>query len=282
MLADSSRFITGKDQFMTKHIDDQTITDFRASGVTVLRGVFLDWVETLRAGTAWNIENPGLSARSYQGENGEGLFHSDYCNWQRVIEYQDFIFNSPVAEIAAELMLSKTVRLFHEHILIKDAETDVGTPWHQDQPYYCVAGPKTVSLWIPLDPVSRDRTLEFVAGSHEAGNSYQPQYFDGRPLNEDDILAPVPDIDANRVAYDIRGWEVLPGDAVAFDYRTIHGAPANHSCTQRRVFSLRLIGDNAQFVLREGMKTSPPFPDVSLECGAPLEGEEFPLLFPRD
>ena len=29
--------------------------------------------------------------------------------------------------------------------------------------------------------------------------------------------------------YEILGWAVKPGDAVAFDYRTIHGAPANTS-----------------------------------------------------
>jgi len=264
---------------MPYQIDKNTLADFHRDGVTVIRGAFKDWVETLRAGVKFNIDNPGPSGRSYQGEEGGGRFLSDYCNWQRIPEYRDFIFNSPAAGIAAALMGSKTVRLFHEHVLVKEAAAGVATPWHQDAPYYCVQGPKTVSLWLPLDEVPRERTLEFVAGSHTSGTLFQPQYFNGKPINENDGLSSIPDINAERENYDIRGWALEPGDAVAFDYRTIHGAPANTSpSTQRRAFSLRLVGDDAKFVRRDGMATSPPFPDVKLVDGEALGGEEFPLL----
>ena len=93
-------------------------------------------------------------------------------------------------------------------------------------------------------------------------------------------LDPIPDIDANRDASDIRGWALTPGDAVAFDYRTIHGAPVNESpSAQRRAFSLRLVGDGATFVRRAGMATSPPFPDVTLQHGDDLSAApEFPAL----
>lgn len=264
---------------MSHSLDDNSVAEFHEHGVTVIRGAFADWIETLRAGVKFNLENPGPSGRSYTGDDGGGRFLSDYCNWQRIPEYRDFIFNSPAARIGARLMQSDSVRLFHEHVLVKEAKAGVATPWHQDAPYYCVAGPKTVSLWIPLDDVPRERTLEFVAGSHRAGKLFQPQYFNGNPINEGDGLDALPDIDGNRAAYDIRGWAVAPGDAVAFDYRTIHGAPVNNSpSAQRRAFSLRLVGDGATFVRREGMATSPPFPDVALAHGDDLDIAEFPML----
>ena len=101
-------------------------------------------------------------------------------------------------------------------------------------------------------------------------------------MNEDDGLETIPDINGNRDAYDIVGWAVEPGDVVAFDYRTIHGAPANTSATsERRAFSLRLVGDDVRFVRREGIVTSPPFPQVTLENNAPLAGDEFPVLIDR-
>ena len=179
-------------------------------------------------------------------------------------------------------MGSNTVRLFHEHVLVKESSTDVPTPWHQDMPYYCVDGSKTVSLWIPLDEVARENVLEFVAGSHLWGRYYRPQRFSGQALNENDGLETIPDINGNRNDYRIVGWPVSPGDAIAFDYRTLHGAPANTSATTaRRAFSLRLVGDDARFVRREGIKTSPPFPDVSLESGALLHGPQFPILYRR-
>jgi ectoine hydroxylase-related dioxygenase (phytanoyl-CoA dioxygenase family) len=262
------------------HIDSQTIDDFHTDGAAVLRGVFRNWVETLRKSVDFNMAEPSADGKIYVGDNGGGRFLSDYCNWQRIPEYRDFIFKSPAAEIAAELMQCETVQLFHEHVLVKEAQAGVPTPWHQDQPYYCVEGPKTVSLWIPLDEVPRERSLEFVAGSHRQGKLYRPQRFNGQPLNDNDGLDAIPNIDGHRGDYDIKGWALSPGDAVAFDYRTVHGAPANTSASaQRRAFSLRLVGDEARFVRRDGIVTSPPFTDIKLEDGAALEGPEFPVLY---
>ncbi len=268
---------------MTVALDPATLDAYRTTGAAVLRGVFSDWVETLRAGIAANRDDPAPNARVYTGEGGGGRFFVDYCNWARFEDYRRFIFDSPAAEIGAALMETDTVQLFHEHVLVKEAATGVPTPWHQDAPYYCVDAARTLSLWIPLDPVPRETTLEFVAGSHEWGKRYRPQRFNGEALNAHDGLEEIPDIDGNRDAHDIVGWALEPGDAVAFDYRTIHGAPANTDPTrQRRAFSLRLLGAGARFRRREGLVTSPPFPEVTLRDGEPLTGPQFPVLRGQD
>ncbi len=263
---------------MSTPLAPDRLQEFDRLGATVLRGVFADWVDTLRAGVAANMADPDPTARIYKSEDGSGEFFIDYCNWARIPDYRDFIFNSPAAEIGAQLMQSQLVQLFHEHVLVKAAASPFPTPWHQDAPYYCVQGPKTLSLWIPLDEVPRATTLEFIAGSHKWGKSYRPQRFDGTPLNADDGLEELPDIEADRAAFDIIGWAVSPGDAIAFDYRTVHGAPANPNGDQRRAFSLRLVGDDARFARRPGLTTSPPFPKVTLQDGDRLRGEDFPIL----
>jgi len=266
---------------MSVYLDEQILSRFNRDGATVLRGVFAGWVDVLRRGIATNMDEPGPYGKIYQGEDGGGRFLSDYCNWQRIPEYRSFIFNSPAAQIGAQLMQSPSARLFHEHVLVKEAEAGVATPWHQDYPYYCIDAMKTVSLWIPLDDVPRERTLEFVAGSHLSGKFYRPQRFNGQPLNDNDGLEEIPDIDNHRQDYSIIGWALKAGDAVAFDYRAVHGAPANTSKTSaRRAFSLRLVGDDARFRRADNLVTSPPFPDVQLKHGDPLTGEDFPLLFP--
>ena len=91
-------------------------------------------------------------------------------------------------------------------------------------------------------------------------------------------MALQPDIDAKREDLDIVGWEMEPGDAIAFNFRTLHGAPANNSTSRRRVISLRWVGDDAVFVKRRGT-TSPAFPDLTYEDGAPFKGQEFPILY---
>lgn len=174
--------------------------------------------------------------------------------------------------------IASAVRLFHEHVLVKEPGADVNTPWHHDMPYYCVDTVNTVSLWIPVDDVPRERTLEFVAGSHRWGTLYRPDRFNGDALNPGDGLPQIPDIDGDRSAYTILGWALQAGDAVAFDFRTVHGAAANHSThQQRRALSLRLVGDDARFRRPAGV-SSPPFRGVTLAQGAALDGPEFPLI----
>src|SRR5262245_37219540 len=195
-------------------VPDAVVDAFRSDGAVLLRGCFADWVETLRAGVARNLEAPSPDARVYDGSHGKGRHFGDYCNWDRIPEYRRFIFESPAARIAAHLMNSRSVRLFHEHVLVKEPDSDVPTPWHHDQPYYNVDGTQTCSLWIPLDHVPRDTSVEFVAGSHRWGRWFRPERFNRAPLNADDGLEPVPNIDGHREEYRILGWEMAPGDAV--------------------------------------------------------------------
>jgi ectoine hydroxylase-related dioxygenase (phytanoyl-CoA dioxygenase family) len=261
-------------------VDDATVAAFQADGAVVLRGVFAAWVEPLRAGVEANIAAPGVDVRIYEG--GRGRFFGDYCNWQRIPEYRDFVFRSPAARVARRLMGSGSVRLFHEHVLVKEPGAEVPTPWHHDQPYYCVDGRQNVSIWMPLDPVARDTVVEFVAGSHRWGRWFRPERFNRTPLFEDDPLEPIPDIEAARGDYRILGWDLAPGDAVAFHFLTLHGAPANKSKNRRRrAFSSRWIGDDAVFARRKGT-TSPPFRDVRLAPGDPMDAPEFPLVISAD
>ncbi len=105
-----------------------------------------------------------------------------------------------------------------------------------------------------------------------------PERFDATALNEGDGLEPVPDIEAKRADYDIRGYDLEPGDAIAFSFLTLHGAPPNRSATlARRAFSSRWVGDDARFARRHGT-TSPPFREVDLKPGAPLDNPAFHLV----
>lgn len=264
--------------YIETEIDQATIDAFQKDGVALLRGVFQDWVETLRAGIEKNMAKPSWRERTYQPDGSPTRFFQDYLVWDRVKEYRDFIFTSPAAAVAAQLMGAQTVRLFHEHVLVKEPGTTVATPWHQDMPYYCLEGSQTCSLWVALDEVSRDVAVEYVAGSHRWGRQFRPDRFDGTALTEGDMREGVPDIEANRPAYDIRGWDMAPGDAIAFDYSTIHGAPANLNAERRRrAFSLRLVGEDA--VYQEKGTHSPPFPDIGLRPGDALAGDQFPVLW---
>jgi ectoine hydroxylase-related dioxygenase (phytanoyl-CoA dioxygenase family) len=185
-----------------------------------------------------------------------------------------------MGECAARLMRSRTARIFHEHVLVKEPGNSMKTPWHQDQPYYLVDGRQSVSFWVPLDHVPRAISVEYVAGSHKWGKDFRPQRFDGTSLYQGDTSEAVPDVEAKREDWPVLGFDMAPGDAVAFDFRTLHGAPANFTPNRRRAISFRWVGDDAVFAQRAG-RTSPPFPGLAFVHGAPFEGPDFPVVWPR-
>ncbi|MFM2078122.1 MAG: hypothetical protein RJA49_2012 [Actinomycetota bacterium] len=210
----------------------------------------------------------------------DGAFVEDFCNWQRLPEMERFIRDSGAARIAGELMGARTVRLYHDHVLVKEPGTRQRTPWHQDQPYYNVAGRQNVSMWCPVDPVARESTLEFVRGSH-LGPWFMPRTFlDGQAKwFPDGALAELPQIDDNP-DFDVIGWDLAPGDAVFFHMLTLHSAGGVPSANRRRVLSVRFLGDDMVHAVRP-WTTSPPFPGLTDELpdGAPLAHPLFPVLW---
>jgi ectoine hydroxylase-related dioxygenase (phytanoyl-CoA dioxygenase family) len=259
-------------------VDPADIAAFQKDGAIVLRGVFTRWVEKLRAGTETLMAAPSPLERSYQPADGSARFFQDLCNWARVEPYRNFVLHSPAGAIAASLMGSRSARFFHDHVLVKEPGTSLVTPWHQDLPYYCVGGAENVSFWIPLDPVPRATSLECIAGSHAWGVTHKPQRFDGTDLYPDDDRTAMPDFNADRDKYRVLGWHLEPGDAIAFAFGVVHGAPGNSSPHRRRVFSARFVGDDAVFIDRKG-RGSPPFRHVTLPDGTALDGPDFPVVF---
>ena len=178
-------------------------------------------------------------------------------------------------------MNSKSSRFFHDHVLVKEPGSSIKTPWHQDKPYYCVDGKQSVSFWIALDDISKEGCLECISGSHLSNILHKPKRFNGNDLYENDNSIEVPDINANRNDYKILSWEIKAGDAIAFDFRTLHGASENvNKLNRRRIFSARVVGDDAFFVDRGG-KGSPPFENIKLKTGEKLIGEEFPIIYQK-
>ncbi len=255
------------------------IESFRRDGAVAVRGAFAGWVDEIAAGIARNMEAPGPFASENAVPEGEGRFFDDYCNWTRIPEFGRVVSDSAAARLAADVMQSSRAQFFHDHVLVKESGTAKPTPWHQDAPYYFVDGTQTVSMWIAVDPV-REASLRLIAGSHLWPGMVRPvswadnsDFYDGA---HDWI--PVPDPDADPPGERILEWPLEPGDAVLFDFRTLHGARGNPGGARRRILSLRWVGDDARFVERPG-RTSPPFPGHGMRAGERLREDWFPVVW---
>jgi len=266
-------------------VQSTQIDAYQRDGAICLRQFLTqDEIAILRDGIEKNLTSPSSRAKVASKPNDPGWFIEDFCNWQTIPEYKNFIFNSPVSIAAGLLMNSQTSRLYHDHLLVKEPGTQQRTPWHQDQPYYNIEGWQNCSLWIPVDPVARHSSLEFIAGSHH-GPWLMPRSFMDNQAKwfPEGSLADLPDIEANRKNFPIIGWDVEPGDIVCFHMLTLHSAGGVDGSRRRRVFSVRFIGDDITHAPRAWI-TSPAFPGLEHELPAQkaMNHSLFPLLWEKD
>jgi ectoine hydroxylase-related dioxygenase (phytanoyl-CoA dioxygenase family) len=262
-------------------VSEAEVSAFQSDGAIVLRQLFRpEEVALLKQGIDTNLAHPSVRAKVASRPDDPGWFIEDFCNWQHNESYRRFIFESRLAQAAGRLMRSRSVRLYHDHMLTKEPGTRQRTPWHQDQPYYNINGRQNCSFWIPVDPVSRAATLELVAGSH-LGPWLMPRSFMDAQAKwfPEGALDDLPDIESRRQDHRILGWDVEPGDAVCFHMLTLHASNGVEGNRRRRVFSVRFLGDDITHAPRR-WATSPDFPGLADELppGAPMNHALFPLL----
>ena len=269
-------------QRLRSAVTPEAVEAFRRDGVVCLRGLLgADEVDTLRRGIDANLAHPSPRAKVASRPDDPGHFIEDFCNWQDNAAYREVIFGSALAPAAGLLTGSRRIRLYHDHMLTKEPGTRTRTPWHQDQPYYNVEGDLSCSFWIPVDPVRRESTLEFVAGSHR-GPWLMPRSFMDSQAKwfPEGSLTEMPDIEADRSRHRILGWALEPGDVIAFHMLALHASAGVDGDRRRRVFSLRVLGDDMVHAPRAWV-TSPPFPGLAerLPAGAPMDDPLFPVLW---
>ena len=262
-------------------ISSAVIDDFKRNGVVILRDlVSAGSLDKLAAGVEVNMTSPGPWANEYTPVGSTGRFFDDYVNWQRIQQFADVGTSGKVPEAALQLMGTREARLFHDHVLVKEADTSEVTPWHHDDPYYGIDGLDNVSIWIPLDPIVEEIALSFISGSHLWNKRFIPRRF----ADQSEYVNSAHDFDHLPSAEELRAFPIItcpvrPGDAVAFHFRTLHCAPgtAGHNVQRRRAVSFRFVGDDARFATRP-WRTSPPLEGNGLEPGDVLEDPRFPVV----
>jgi len=109
-----------------------------------------------------NTNDKPLAERDTYGKAFLQIFNL----WRTGPDIRDFVFSKRLGQIAAGLMETNGVRLYHDQALYKESGGSI-TPWHADQYYWPLASDKTITAWIPLQAVPLDMgPLEFSAGSH--------------------------------------------------------------------------------------------------------------------
>jgi Phytanoyl-CoA dioxygenase (PhyH) len=97
------------------------------------------------------------------------------------------------------------------------------TRWHQDQPYYPVDGQQVWVIWMPVDQVAAESSLECIRGSHRWKRFGENEHTFER----------MPDIDNARASYDIASWDMAPGDRARSPDRLESWSPSDNAKPHR-------------------------------------------------
>ena len=150
--------------------------------------------------------------------------------WREDETAKEFVFSKRLGRIAAELLGSKGVRLYHDQALYKEPSGGV-TPWHADQYYWPLASEKTCTVWVPLQETPLEMgPLAFSAKS---------QHFSfGRdlPISDESEVALQEALNAANFDHIEEPFEL---GEVSFHYGwTFHHAGANTTSEPRRVMTV--------------------------------------------
>lgn len=214
-------------------------------GVVHLKGALTsDGLARLEAAIEWSFANPSPTARKFYPDDS-ALFFED-----RGQNHRDVARAIGLDSMVGALWGEDQMWYMGEQLFLKEGGFSRRTPWHQDTSYLRMRGSQLIACWISLDPLPKEHCLEFVRGSHK-GVLYNGSAFDDgddtAPLYKHSPLPRLPDIQANREAFDIASWDLTPGDIIVFHLGILHGGAGTAPGLRRRTVSMRFMGPNVVF-----------------------------------
>ena len=190
--------------------------------------------------------------------------------WQASEPFRALLYHPKILDDVARLSGACSLRIWHDQIIYKPAESGGINRWHQDAPLWPIIHPiPTVSAWVALDDVDADNgCMSMVPGSHRWGDSMTdlakmetldalPQEYRGRQVRR--VLCPV-----------------RKGEVHYHHTLTWHSSHANTSGCPRRAIALHYMNGETRFN-GSGEHIMKQF--VAVADNEILQGETFPLVY---
>lgn len=255
------------------------LNSYKRDGVVCLKNAIgPDWLDVIEDGIVNALSGGSTNLDVVKRKSDKGSFSASSQAWQQVPAFKKFIFESNIADLAWPFLESKSLTLYYDFLLIKEANSNnAKTPWHQDHAYYPLRGTKVINCWVALDPIPIETALRFYAGSHLPGEIYQASNFsdidkDYLHVRKDRLV--VPDID-NNIDAKILSTSMEPGDMLIWSSHTFHSAPGNTLDHRRAAFSVNWVGDDIVFEEAPALET---YLHPDLRNGDVITNDKFPLI----
>jgi ectoine hydroxylase-related dioxygenase (phytanoyl-CoA dioxygenase family) len=183
--------------------------------------------------------NPGvrpekLVSAHVEGDNGEGV--------RGVAQFLELARDPEIVELVSSV-IGEDVILWGCHVFCKPAGEGYETPWHQDGHYWPIRPLATCTVWVALEPSTRENgCLRVIPRSH-VGQHLHPHLHEERTdLTLNQRMADGTFDEATAV-----DLELEPGQMSLHDVYMIHGAAANTSGQRRTGVALRYMPATSVF-----------------------------------
>ena len=274
---------------MSQILNDNEIKKFNEDGAIRLKGKFeKNWIKKLKVGISKAKANPSPRFTNHTKDQNLPSYLEDFWTWNLHEEFTDFVYNSPTAKIASELLKAKRINLVMDNWFFREAGSKSKPPFHHDISYFDFEGSMCV-LWLPLEPVNKQDGIAWIKGSHLWNKLFlRTRFNDGHKV--DGVAGVVngkkyeitPNILKNKNNYEFLEWDLEVGDCVYFDIRTLHGALYETSPSSNiNRFTLRMAKENSKIIYRgEWAREERAIMEANgYKNGDDLAGKMFPTLY---
>lgn len=188
--------------------------------------------------------------------------------WEDYAEIRPFVLSERIAGIARRLTGSRSMRLWHDHALIKMPGDSRETPWHQDLPYWPMDRPGALSCWLALDDVTEGNgCLQFVPESHKLGALKPISLAQPRSLFEQPRARKYAKTEPAVMS-------MKAGSCTFHDGNTFHAAGANRTKRPRRALAIIYIPPGVRYNGNGHVVSD----KVTLTPGQTFKGDLFPVV----
>ena len=184
-------------------------------------------------------DNPGvrpekLVSAHVEGDNGEGVCGSR--------AFLDLARDPEIVELVSGV-IGDDVILWGCHVFCKPAAEGYETPWHQDGHYWPIRPLANCTVWVALEPSTRENgCLRVIPRSHAGQELHAHLHEDRSDLTLNQRLVAGTFDEASAV-----DLELQPGEMSLHDVYMIHGATENRSSRRRTGVALRYMPATSVF-----------------------------------
>jgi ectoine hydroxylase-related dioxygenase (phytanoyl-CoA dioxygenase family) len=209
------------------------------------------------------------------------LRKTDNVHWSD-FTFRDLALDPVIGEIAAALLRTPIIRLWHDQLLFKPGlkpgtePTPANVGWHQDYHYWqCAQAPSFVTAWVAFDDVDLSNgCMHVVKGSNHWGLVDVNNFFE-QDLQKQEATMTIPaDTTFEPVPLIMKAGQVSFHHAMS-----LHGSGPNNTRRPRRSIAIHLMAGDTRY--RAGTRADDHM-NVQLfkpQDGDIFQGSMFPVLY---